>query len=464
MLAICNNLGILQKPFFPNDSGCNYTPSPYLELLQEHRSDFTSLEGVWNPDCDGGHPADICFLTAAPHPGRGNFRNTISLDQLIAERIGHLTRHPYLALGINVEQGLRSVCWTSNGVLIPPEEKIAAVFRRLFVQGTDSEAQAQLRRLELGESILDAVANQAKRLQKQLGARDRNRLDQYFTSVRDLEQRMHMSKAWENKPKPVVNVDEPVEPSSRRQFFEKLTLQYDLARLAFETDQTRVITIFMDSVNSPAMNLKGTRITDGYHNLSHHGRSTKKLEQLTAIDKQHMTLLAKLFSDLKAVTEDGETLLDRTMVLFGSNLGDADAHVNTNVPTLFAGGGFRHGQHLAFDTQFNYPLPQPVRLDAPADGNRTGPFRDVDRHNARTGTDLVFRSLPTAATIVAPSRRSPRHAARPSSDGTAASIRAARLSRRPQCPFAQRHAFPLRALGDLKAKTIGVSSFFEKMN
>ena len=357
MLAICNNLGILQKQFFPTDSGRNYTPSPYLELLQEHRNDFTSLEGVWNPDCDGGHPADICFLTATPHPGRGNFRNTISLDQLMAERIGHLTRHPYLALGINVEQGLRSVSWTSNGVLIPPEEKIVAVFRRLFVQGTESEAREQLRRLELGESILDAVANQAKRLQRQLGARDRNRLDQYFTSVRDLEQRMNMSKAWEGKPKPVVKVEEPVEPSSRREFFEKLTLQYDLARLAFETDQTRVITIFMDSVNSPAMNVEGTKITDGYHNLSHHGRSKTKLEQLTAIDKQHMILLSKLFSDLKAVAEDGETLLDRTMVLFGSNLGDADAHVNTNVPTLFAGGGFKHGQHLAFDTQFNYPLP-----------------------------------------------------------------------------------------------------------
>jgi hypothetical protein len=296
-------------------------------------------------------------LTAAPHPGRGNFRNTISLDQLVAERIGHLTRHPYLALGINVEQGLRSVCWTSNGVLIPPEESITTVFRRLFVQGSDAEAQAQVRRLELGKSILDAVAGQAKRLERTLGPRDRNRLDQYFTSVRDLEQRMNMAKAWEGKPKPTVNVEIPEEPASRREFFEKLTLQYHLARLAFETDQTRVITIFMDSVNSPAMNLEGTKITDGYHNLSHHGRSPEKLEQLTAIDRQHMMLLANLFADLKSVTEEGETLMDRTMVLFGSNLGDADAHVNTNVPTLFAGGGFKHGQHLAFDTQFNYPLP-----------------------------------------------------------------------------------------------------------
>ena len=299
MLAICNNLGVLRGGFFPNDSGFDYTPSRYLKILQEHRKDFTSLEGVWNPDCDGGHPADICFLTAAPHPGRGNFRNTISLDQLMAERIGHLTRHPYLAMGINVAQGLRSVCWTSNGVLIPPDESITGVYKQLFVQGTKSESEAQIRRLERGQSILDAVASQARRLQRSVGPRDRNRLDQYFTSVRELEKRMNMSKAWENKPKPVVDVKMPEEPASPREFFEKLTLQYKLSKLAFETDQTRIVTIFMDAVNSPAMNLKGTRITEGYHNLSHHGRSPEKLKQLTAIDECHMKLLADLFSELE---------------------------------------------------------------------------------------------------------------------------------------------------------------------
>jgi hypothetical protein len=177
----------------------------------------------------------------------------------------------------------------------------------------------------------------------------------------------------------------PEEPTSRRQFFEKLTLQYDLARLALETDQTRVITIFMDSVNSPAMNLEGTRITDGYHNLSHHGRSQDKIDQLIAIDKQHMTLLSKLFSDLKSVREDGETLLDRTMILFGSNLGDADAHVNTNVPTLLAGGGFKHGQHLAFDTTFNYPLPnlfvsmlQRMEIEVDRFATSTGTMRGLE--------------------------------------------------------------------------------------
>src|SRR5689334_4060369 len=214
MLAICNNLGVLPHHFFPTDAGADYTLSPYLEVLKEHRNDFTVFSGVSHPDVDGGHPADNCFLTAAPHPGRGGFRNTISLDQYIAERIGHLTRFPSLNLGVNIQQGARSLAWTSSGVLIPCEEKASDVFKRLFIQGTEAETEAQVRRLELGQSILDAVADQAKALQRDVGARDRDRLDQYFTSVRELEQRMAMSKECERKPKPVVKVPVPLDPAS----------------------------------------------------------------------------------------------------------------------------------------------------------------------------------------------------------------------------------------------------------
>ncbi len=98
MFGICNNLGLLPEQFFPSESGSDYSLSPYLKLLAKHRNDFTVFSGVWHPDVDGGHPADICFMTAAPHPGSGGFRNTISLDQLIAEQIGHLTRFPSLTL------------------------------------------------------------------------------------------------------------------------------------------------------------------------------------------------------------------------------------------------------------------------------------------------------------------------------------------------------------------------------
>jgi BMFP domain-containing protein YqiC len=385
LLAICNNLGLLPEQFFPKQTGRGYALSPYLEVLTEHRNDFTVFSGVSHPDVDGGHPADNCFLTAAPHPGRGGFRNTISLDQFLAERIGHLTRFPSLNLGVNVQQGMRSLSWTGSGVLIPCEQKASDVFRHLFLQGTEAEMETQIRKLDLGQSILDAVADQARDLQRHVGPRDRDRLDQYFTSVRELEQRMNMSREWERKPKPVVNVPVPQDPASPREYMEKVRLMYDLARLAFETDSTRLVALLLDSVNSPAIELEGVQITDDYHNLSHHGRSESKLAQLKAIDEWHMKLLANLFSDLKKTREDGETLLDRTMILYGTNLGNANTHVTTNLPTLFAGGGFQHGQHLGFDRDRNYPLPnlfvsilQRMGLEVDKFASATGTMRGLE--------------------------------------------------------------------------------------
>jgi len=385
MLAICNNLGLLPDQFFPKEAGRDYPLSPYLEVLKEHRNDFTVFSGVSHPDVDGGHPADNCFLSAAPHPGRGGFRNTISLDQFMAERIGHLTRFPSLNLGVNVEQGQRSLAWTSSGVLIPSEEKASDVFRRMFIQGTRDEMRDQVRRLQLGESILDAVADQAKDLQRNVGTRDRERLDQYFTSVRELEKRMAMSREWEHKPKPVVKAPIPLDPASPREYMEKVKLMYDMARLAFETDSCRLVTLLLDSVNSPVIEIDGVKITDGYHNLSHHGRSEAKLSQLKAIDEWHMKLLAGLFTELKSVQEGQENLLDRTMILYGTNLGNANTHVTTNLPTIFAGGGFKHGQHLAFDQEHNYPLPnlfvsmlQRMGLEVDKFASATGPMRGLD--------------------------------------------------------------------------------------
>src|SRR3954466_2819136 len=385
MLAVCNNLGLLPEKFFPTQAGKNYKPSPYLELLNDHKDDFTVFPGVMHPDVDGGHPADNCFLTAAPHPGSGGFRNTISLDQYMAERIGHLTRFPSLTLGVNVQQGLRSLSWTGSGVLIPCEEKAADVFQRMFLQGTKAETEAQVRKLETGQSILDAVAGQAKDLQRNVGARDRDRLDQYFTSVRDLEQRMQMSREWERKPKPKVSASCPLDPASPKEYMEKVKLMYDMARLAFETDSTRSVSLLLDSVNSPAIDIDDVKTSDGYHNLSHHGKSKEKLAQLKTIDEWHMKLLAELFSELKAVKEDGEALLDRTMILYGSNLGNANTHVTTNMPTILAGGGFKHGQHLAFDMQHNYPLPnmfvsmlQRMALETDKFASSTGTMRGLD--------------------------------------------------------------------------------------
>ena len=160
---------------------------------------------------------------------------------------------------------------------------------------------------------------------------------------------------------------------------------YDLARLAFETDSTRNITLMLDSVNSPAIKVEGKSMSDGYHNLSHHGRNPAKLAQLEAIDREHMKLLGGLFTELQSHREGNETLLDRTMVLYGSNLGNANTHVTTNLPVLFAGGGFKHGQHLAFDRDRNYPLPnlfvnilQRFGIEADRFASSTGTMRGLE--------------------------------------------------------------------------------------
>jgi hypothetical protein len=356
MFGICNNLGLRPDLFFPKDTGLNYTLSPYLEHLREHRQDFTVFSGASHPNVDGGHPSDIAFLTAAPHPASSSFRNTISLDQYIAERIGIFTRFPSLTLAVN--GGGRGLSWTGTGVAIPPEQSASEVFNQLFLQGTPEQVQAQIHKLDTGRSILDVVGQQAKDLQRNLGERDRTRLDQYFTSVRDLEHRLQESKGWESRPKPVVHVAPPTDPTSPAQYMAKVRTMYDLTKLAFETDSTRAVTLMLNSVGTPVISDTGETLTDSYHNLSHHGKADEKLSQLKVIDEGHMKLLARLFAELKSVQEGEESLLDRTMILYGSNLGDANAHSTVNMPTLFAGGGFRHGQHLSLDpTTGIYPLP-----------------------------------------------------------------------------------------------------------
>ncbi len=385
MLGICNNLGLLPEKFFPSDAGKDYSLSPYLQTLSQHRDDFTVFSGVWHPDVDGGHPADICFLTAAPHPGSGGFRNTISLDQFIAERQGHLTRFPSMTLGVNVAQGRRSLSWTGAGVLIPCEENPQKVYQQLFLQGSSSEVDRQVKRLQLGQSIMDAVAGQTSSLVRKLGPKDRERVDQYLTGIRDLEKRLEAAEQWEHVPKPQPRGEEPLNPDDPKAYMDKVRLMYDMARLAFETDSTRAITLMLDSVNSPAIDVEGVTITDGYHNLSHHGKNDAKISQLEAIDQWHMRLLDELFTDMKETREGSDNLLDRTMVVYGSNLGNANTHVTTNLPVLFAGGGFRHGNHLAFDQQNNYPLPNLFvsmlqRMGLPVDrfATSTGTMRGLE--------------------------------------------------------------------------------------
>lgn len=349
MLLISNNLGVLPKPFFPATAGRDSTLSPDLTTLAPFRHDFTVFSGLSHPAVAGGHSTENCFLTGARGPTKSGFRNAISLDQFAAEKLRPLTRFATLNLGVNIDKANRSLSWTRDGVLLPAEDSAPALYRRLFLQGAPAEVQRQLHRLAERGSILDLLLDDTRHYARALGRDDRARLEQHLTSVRELEQRLHLAAAWEQRPKPPTAAPAPAEVEDRKLFFEKFDLMLSMARLALESDSTRIVTLMVDAFATPVFHLHpGRDTTDGYHNLRHHGQSAEKLRQLDDAARQQMALLRKLFESLASTRDSGRRLLDSTMVRYGSNMGDANTHDKTNLPILLAGGGFPHGQRLAF--------------------------------------------------------------------------------------------------------------------
>ncbi|RBP35329.1 uncharacterized protein DUF1552 [Roseimicrobium gellanilyticum] len=357
MLIISNNLGFLPKPFFPTATGFDYELTPTLSPLAEVKREFSIFSGMSHPDVNGGHSAENCFLTAARGPTKSGFRNQISLDQFAVEKLGQLTRFPSLNLGVNIDKANRSLSWTRDGVLLPAEDSATALFRRMFIQGDPETVKRQLTRLDERGSILDTLREQMGGMNRGLGSEDRARLDQYLTSVREVEERLVTSREWELKPKPVTTQQEPTDIQDKKRIFDKLELMLAMSQLAFESDSTRIVTLMVDAFATPAFNIHGDEnTTEGYHGLSHHGQAPDKVKQLADADRQQMVILASLIQNLASKKEDNARLLDRTMVLFGSNMGDANKHDNTNLPVILAGGGLKHGQHHAFKHDNNTPL------------------------------------------------------------------------------------------------------------
>lgn len=352
MICICAPLGLHPDNFFPTQTGKDYALSPYLDILKDYRNEFTVISGLAHAGMGSSfaHQASASFLTGAPGAGRPGFRNTISLDQFAADHVGTRTRFPSLALS---GEGSGGLSWTRTGALIAADNSPSRVFARLFLEGNTDEVQEQIRRLEDGRSILDDVSDQAKSLRSGLGREDRDKLDEYLTSVRDLEQRMVIDESWAKKPKPKVNVDPPKDIPNAADLIGRTRLLFDLSHLAIQTDSTRLITIMLAG-SSFAPPIQGVSL--GHHDLSHHGKDPGKLEQLKIVELETMKTVRDLLTRLKQSQEDGSSLLDRTSVFFGSNLGDGSSHSTKNLPVLLAGGGFKHGQHLAFDADSPPPL------------------------------------------------------------------------------------------------------------
>lgn len=352
MVLINASMGLLPKEFFPTDAGRDYELSPYLKPFAELRSKFSVFSGLLHPEVDGGHHAEICFLTGAPHPGGSGFKNTISLDQYAAERIGIHTRVPALVLHAGPEARKDGLSWTSSGVAIPAEDKPSAVYQRLFLSGSAREVEAQIEELRTGRSILDAVADRARALERGLPAEDRAKVDEYFTSVRELERRLVIAEEWERKPRPTVTSPPPKDIRDNAEIVGQARLMYQMAKLALQTDSTRIISLKVHSY--ARVNVNG--VDQGHHTLTHHGGRPEALRQLKRIEKARLHEFRDFLQALDATPEQDAPLLDRTMVLYGSHMGDANRHSNDNLPILLAGGGFKHGQHLAFNPRRNTPL------------------------------------------------------------------------------------------------------------
>ncbi len=382
MVCINTPLGLHPPFFFPKSAGTDYELSPYLEVLKDFREQYTVISGLSHPDIGPSHDSNQSFLTAAPHPERrAGFRNSISLDQFAAEHVFGQTRFATLPLSCEGS----GLSWTKSGAPVPTESWPSSVFAKLFLEGRPDEVEAQARRLADGQSILDSVREQARRMERNVGPGDREKLQEYFTSVRELERRLAQAEFWSKKPKPKVDAKPPVNIQNGADLVGKTRLWFDLIHLALQTDSSRLVTLqLLGTSNVPPI----PGVSQGHHDLSHHGQDPAKIAQLKILELEKMKTLHDFLAQLRETREEGDSLLDRTMIFFSSNLGDAGKHSVKNMPVLLAGGGFRHGQHLAFDENDHPPLCnlfvsmlQRMGIEADRFGSSTG-----------TLTGLEFRS------------------------------------------------------------------------
>lgn len=350
-VAMTLGLGLVAENLNPVEAGRDYQPSRYLQAIQDLRDRFTVVSGSSHPGVTGGHRAEASLLTANPVGSSGKAKNTISIDQLMAKHLGQSTRFPSLVVS---NGGSNSPSYTDSGSMIPAESSPARLFAQMFIDDTPAQRAAKGRNLAEGRGIMDLVSEDAKRLSQTLGRGDRERLDAYFSSVRDLEQRLAANQAWADRPKPKVDATKPVDISNANDFVGRQRLMCDIIRLALQTDSTRFISYHLGG-SGGVVPLPG--VMEGYHALSHHGQDSEKLEQLAIVEGEIIASWGQFLRDLVATPDGDGNLLDSTSVLLTSNLGNGSNHSNQNMPVLLGGGGFRHAGHLAFDKKNNYPLP-----------------------------------------------------------------------------------------------------------
>jgi hypothetical protein len=358
--------GVRVSDWTPATTGSDFLLPPTLEPLAPVREKLLVLSGLThdkgraNGDGPGDHARGAStFLTGAqPCKTAGaDIRVGVSVDQFAAQRIGKATRLPSLELGIDrggnagdCDSGYscaysNNISWRSPSTPAAKEIDPQAVFERLFGGGS-TEADAGLRRRQARQSVLDFVLDDARRLHARLGAADRRKMDEYCSSLREVE--LRIDRAAADHPNPAGM---PRPTGIPREFRDHLRLMCDLLVLAFQTDATRIAT-FMFARDGSNRSYSFAAVPDGHHDLSHHQGNPEKLAKLGKIDRFHVEQLAYLLQRLEAIREGEGTLLDHCAILYGSGLGDGNRHNHDNLPVLLAGragGTIRAGRHVRFD-------------------------------------------------------------------------------------------------------------------
>ena len=343
-VAVGNLLGFQQKHFFPEAAGKEYKDTTLLNPLKSQREKFTVYRGL-DHGLRGGHFAVHTFLSGVlHHESKNRHDGNVTLDQYLADSIGGATRFPSLTVGS--EGGIHGGCqlsWTRSGVRVPPITGPAELFEKLFVGDTATQRKRKVRESQLQASILDSVTAEAGDLSKRINSEDKNKLDEYFSSIRDVEKRLQNRKTWTDRPKP----DAPFEKPANTNTVDDLPMLYELIALALQTDSTRVATLEIGGSFLP----QNLGINKSYHSMSHHGNDEEVIANLIALETYQLEEFSKFLSRLSAMKSEQGSVLDSTAVLFGSGMGNGSSHTNTDLPIILAGGGYESGEFKKVESE-----------------------------------------------------------------------------------------------------------------
>ena len=332
IMFICNSLGFYAPYFFPKKRG-DLTTSDYLKEMSTPEK-MTVFENFFHPGmATSNHDSEKSFLTGVPNPEASNFANSISLDQVLAKHIGGSTRFPFLNFSI-YDRGW-GCSWNDRGVAIPPMHDEERIFNMLFGE-EDLHAKKQQIRSDI--EVLASLRHDLDHLRTT--SAEPGKLDSYTNVIRELEAQLEHEKYWLGVKKPEVK--KSLSSDQKFAFSSKVQNLFELAKLAFRTDSTRVITFSMDWIYG-AIQVPGA--TGGWHTLSHHGGKRDLIDRLSRVEVDILKHFNQFLKEMDEIPEGKGSLLDHTTVVLGSNFGDSSNHTCNKLPTIVAGGGYQHQTH-----------------------------------------------------------------------------------------------------------------------